>query len=197
MAYHHGNLREALIRAGLDILAEQGFEAMTLRGCASRVGVSHAAPKNHFESLEALQAAIVAEGFRRLHDAMRERMIRARGDQRGQLVAAVEGYGAFAAENPALFRLMFATPRWSTLYPELREAADAAYGVLRDICAGVRHENAGGPAPRTTVEAMVWSYVHGYCALLVNDRFGRATDETGRVPTIAEALPRFTFADGS
>ena len=105
--YHHGNLREALIQAGLQILAEHGLGSLTLRGCAARVGVSHAAPKNHFGSLEALQAAIIAEGFRRLHAAMRDSLAVADQAPQARITAACEGYLRFAQDSPDLFRLMF------------------------------------------------------------------------------------------
>src|SRR5215467_776183 len=61
--YHHGDLRAALIRAGLAILAEEGVQALTLRAAARRAGVSHNAPYRHFADKEALLAAIAEEGF--------------------------------------------------------------------------------------------------------------------------------------
>lgn len=189
--YHHGNLREALILAGLQILAEQGLGALTLRGCAARVGVSHAAPKNHFSSLEALQAAIVAEGFRRLQTAMREPMAAVRHGSRHQITAACEGYLRFAQENPDLFRLMFSTGRFFADYPELSEATRACYDLLREVCGAIAHEVDGTPAPPTTAEIMLWSFVHGYTALAINGQFRRAVSETGRLPSLAEAMPRF------
>ncbi|HEU0222356.1 MAG TPA: TetR/AcrR family transcriptional regulator, partial [Paracoccaceae bacterium] len=75
--YHHGDLRRALVEAGLAILEEAGLEALTLRACAARVGVSHAAPRNHFAGLGGLLAAIKAEGFRRHEAAMRAGMAEA------------------------------------------------------------------------------------------------------------------------
>ena len=63
--YHHGHLREALVAASCAILDEEGAQALTLRSAARRVGVSHAAPKNHFGDLAGLMSAVAAEGFRR------------------------------------------------------------------------------------------------------------------------------------
>ena len=62
-AYHHGDLRDALIQAGLELLAEGGAEALDLRKVARRAGVSHAAPYRHFADKQALMAAINEEGF--------------------------------------------------------------------------------------------------------------------------------------
>src|SRR5258708_1624307 len=62
-SYHHGDLRNALIQAGLELLAEGGAEALDLRKVARRAGVSHAAPYRHFADKQALIVAITEEGF--------------------------------------------------------------------------------------------------------------------------------------
>jgi AcrR family transcriptional regulator len=61
--HHHGNLREALINAGLLLLKEDGLDGLTLRRAAARAGVSHAAPAHHFSGKQGLVAAIAARGF--------------------------------------------------------------------------------------------------------------------------------------
>ena len=70
--HHHGNLREALIIAGLELMEEGGPDALTLRKCAKRAGVSHAAPAHHFNGLTGLKAAIVARGHRLFSDFIRK-----------------------------------------------------------------------------------------------------------------------------
>ena len=191
MAYHHGNLREALVQAGLDILETEGLGALSLRGCAARVGVSHAAPKNHFQNLERLTVAICAEGHRRLSATMRERLRGAPAEPRTRIAAAAEGYLAFALENPDLFRLMFSQPRTAAYDPDLREAGDESHDILREICAPLASRINGVPVPRAVIETMVWSYVHGYASLAVNNRFRRQQVAIGRMPGIAEAMPAF------
>lgn len=188
--YHHGNLRAALVQAGLDILHEKGLAGLTLRACAARAGVSHAAPKNHFANLAALLAAIAAEGFRQHAERMRAMMRVAKFDPQSQILAAFDGYLQFAQKNPDLFRLMFSTDRQGDLYPELVEAADLFYDILRQISTRVELDQGTGPAPRTTAEAMLWSFIHGYTSLVINDQFGRAIQETGSVPSLSEIIPR-------
>ena len=54
--YHHGELREALVMAGRKLMEEKGLRGFTLRECARRASVSHAAPAHHFASIDALLA---------------------------------------------------------------------------------------------------------------------------------------------
>src|SRR5262247_3375139 len=70
--YHHGNLREALLKAAIRLIAEVGPTAFTLREVARRAGVSHNAPYRHFEDKEALLAAVATEGFLLLSAALRD-----------------------------------------------------------------------------------------------------------------------------
>ncbi len=71
MAYHHGDLRDALLRAAADVVAAEGPGGVTLRGLARQAGVSHAAPAHHFRDRRGLLTALAAEGFRRLAEALR------------------------------------------------------------------------------------------------------------------------------
>src|SRR6056297_281533 len=93
--YHHGDLETALVEAGIAILEEKGLAGLSLRAIAQRVGVSHAAPRNHFGSLRGLLTAIGAEGFRRHAASMRARL-REGADRTARLHAAMEGYVGFA-----------------------------------------------------------------------------------------------------
>ena len=70
--HHHGDLRAALIAAGIDMLEADGIAGLSLRKIAARVGVSHAAPAHHFNGKNALLVAIAAQGFRTFTDLMRQ-----------------------------------------------------------------------------------------------------------------------------
>lgn len=193
--YHHGNLKEGLVKAGLEILKEDGLEGLSLRACAARTGVSHGAPKNHFASLAVLQAAIVAEGFRQLAATMRSRMADAPSQGQPQVLAAAQGYVAFAEEHPDLFRLMFSMERKLDIYPDLLPASQGAYAVLRDASRWLAPENALSPVHRTSVETTLWSFVHGFANLKANRQFYTANAETGEDPVLEDVFPVLRYLE--
>jgi AcrR family transcriptional regulator len=186
--YHHGDLRGALLRAAEAELAEKGIEGFTLRGCAKRAGVSHAAPAHHFSDANALLTELAAVGFGRFVAAMRARQDQAGDDPRQRLVGAGLGYIDFACANPALFRLMFSSfrPDFETMH--LKTEATDAYALLVDSVATLR-----GVDPRTSKSAMrdvasAWATAHGLADLLLSDRM-KFVDE------ISDGQPETLYAD--
>jgi AcrR family transcriptional regulator len=160
--YHHGDLRRALIEAAMTALREKGAESIGLREVARRVGVSAAAPYRHFESREALLAAVATEGFeafRRAQDEAQEGIA-----ENDQFAAMAHAYVRFALANPQLFRLMFSAGLDMRQYPELRAAADAAYAPLARAAA--REDNI---APEEVAVA-AWAFVHGLSVLLLDNQ---------------------------
>ena len=105
--YHHGELRTALLDAGDRVLQERGLQGFTLRECARRAGVSHAAPKHHFGDVQGFLTALAARGFDRLHATLCEHLAAAGEDLDEQFLATGRGYAAFALANPEHFRIMF------------------------------------------------------------------------------------------
>jgi AcrR family transcriptional regulator len=165
--YHHGDLPAALIAAALEIVEESGVGALTLRGVARRVGVSHAAPAHHFRDRRALIAAVAAEGFRLLHERISVETGASAG--RAALHACGRAYIRFAVAHPARFRVMF-SPELAdkTDQPELAAAADATHGLLlaavRD--AQALHQVRGGDPE--SIAALAWATVHGYSWLVID-----------------------------
>ena len=163
-AHHHGDLRRALIEAGLALVAEAGVEALSVRKVAARAGVSHAAPAHHFKHLADLRAAIAAEGYRQFTRAMQHEMRLAEPSPQAQILAAGRGYITFARENPSMFHLMFSGPAYEFVSAELEQAAAESYDVLRQISAPLEP----GPTGELGNEMLVWSIVHGFSSLLVS-----------------------------
>lgn len=182
--YHHGDLRNALVLAGLDILDREGLEGLSLRKVAARVGVSHAAPTHHFGNREGLFVAIAAHGFDRFRDYMlADRFARGTAPL-DQLVGICQGYMRFSREQPALFRLNFSFAYKEHPDGELQAASLRAYDVLVEVC-GLFMPDPAGPGVN---ELKVWSVVHGYAMLSM---FQRGTPEGAAVP-IELLLPDLT-----
>lgn len=170
--YHHGDLRRALVRAAGELVERGGPAAVSLREAARAAGVSHAAPYRHFDSREALLAAVAADGFRQLLEALRA--VEAAGGER--LPALGRAYVDFAIACPGLYQLMFSEAVSKAAHPDLWEASRAAMAPLRDAVAG----QAKGQGGRLETVA-AWALVHGLAHLLVQGQI--ATD-------LAEAAPR-------
>ena len=105
--YHHGDLKNALIAAGIDVLSKEGIHALSLRKVAQRAGVSHAAPYAHYADKQALIAAISTEGYRRLYEALRAIGERYDGDPLRQLIEGAWAYVQFALQDPNHFKITF------------------------------------------------------------------------------------------
>ena len=181
--HHHGNLRAALIAAGLALLAEQGLEGLTLRRAAARAGVSHAAPAHHFKGKHGLIVAIAAEGFRTFTRTMAEDRIAAGTNAEAQLLGICTGYLRFATQHPALFRLIFTPTIKNDPDPELQEASEAAFMVLSEVCALFEPSPHGEGAN----ELMIWSLVHGYASLRAVEQM--QNPKSGEPVPFASLLP--------
>ncbi len=171
--YHHGDLRAALVRAGLELLRKEGFEALSLRAVARRAGVSQTAPYSHFTDKNALLAAIAAEGLRTL--GSRQRACAALSDvPTEQMLAMARTYVGMACDEPALFQLMLgpgAPEKYQS--PEVDEAHREGFLHLRSVVAAVA--GTGIDAPETWVAMMAaWSMVHGMAQLLTDGKISPA-----------------------
>jgi len=158
--YHHGDLRTALLRAAAKRLEKQGVAALSLREAARRVGVSHNAPYRHFADREALLAALAAQGFDMLGQAMRGQTGRGMG----------EAYVRFALQHPQRFRLMFGGQIALEKYPRLRAAASSAFDQLQSA-----FSEYGGDA--RSAAAAAWSLVHGLSHLILDGHFAQRGEE--------------------
>lgn len=169
-AYQHGNLREALIQAGLKLLSEGGMEKLTLRGAAQLAGVSHAAPYRHFRDRNALVAAIAEKGFRLLTTRMQEEEQRCGArDLPARLRAIGVGYVSFALEHPGYFRVIFGGLACADpATPELQAAGEASYQVLRNLIAEGVHSGVLRAGDVDELALAAWAMVHGLGMLAID-----------------------------
>ena len=173
-AYHHGDLRRALLASAEMVLAERGVEGFTLRECARRAGVSHAAPAHHFGDVTGLLTALAALGFETLIAAMQEARVGIE-DPTERLRAIGRGYVAFARGYPERFRLTFDWHRLNHEDPALRAAGGAAFEELETairLVAGMPNEPLEGDLLADLVHT--WSLVHGFSHLLLSGQLHHA-----------------------
>lgn len=168
--YHHGNLRDALINAALDILQNQGLEALSLRALARATGVTQAAPYSHFREKDDLLAAIAETGFQRLALLMAENAAGLR-DPRARVESLMTTYIRFAVENKSLFGLMFGR-ELSDLkrFPTLAMTAGKSYAL---ISAALSARQSREMDARFLTVA-VWSLCQGLADLVINEKIDPA-----------------------
>lgn len=182
--YHHGNLREALIRAALDLISEHGPEGVTLSEAARRAGVSAAAPYRHFKDRSSLMVAAAIEGFEKFGDALEKAWNDGKDGPFAALNRIGTAYLAFARSEPSLYAAMFeaGVPQHSD--PDLSRAGDRAFGVLRDACAALHATlPADKRAPPLMMALHIWAQTHGIASL-----FGRGDGGRRTMPVSPEEL---------
>ena len=161
--YHHGDLRAALVDAGLVLLADRNADDLSLRELAREVGVSATAVYRHFPDKHALMSALAADGLRKLSSAQHAASEAAGGGQRG-FNATGRAYVRVALANPALFRLIFSHPSRAGKLSRGDDEVPDAMAFLR--------ANAVALAP-PGIDPMAialhgWSVAHGLAMLMLD-----------------------------
>jgi AcrR family transcriptional regulator len=181
--YHHGNLREALIEAALNMIAEKGPAGFTIADAARAAGVSAAAPYRHFRDREDLLADVARLGFELFADRLTAAWKGGGADPMRAFEDVGRAYLAFAREEPAYYAAMFEAGIAASATPGLRQASERAFGVLREaseaICATLPKEKR---PPAMMMALHVWAFSHGIASLFTGPEGAR------RSPVSAEEL---------
>ncbi len=171
-AYHHGDLRKALIDAGVRLLVDEGVHALDLRKVARLAGVSHAAPYRHFQDKQALLLAIVEEGFRTLGSVVEASIEGGEADPASQLMAMGTAYVQFAVDQPAYFRLMFNSSSGNRLVgTELYSTSKTSFHLLLGIIQRGQEQGQFVDVDPEQLAKTVWSLVHGLATLIIEEQF--------------------------
>jgi AcrR family transcriptional regulator len=166
-AYHHGNLRDEMVREGMVILESQGQAALSMREIARRIGVTQTAPLHHFDKA-GLLAAIAALGFRKLFE-FRMEALKDKRDPRERLMTVMLAYVEFALAHPALFHLMHGPEiPDKTKFPELNEAATRSYSILETAVADFLLASEGSMERSREATLAAWTACHGLATILIN-----------------------------
>lgn len=193
-AYHHGDLKVALIEAGEAVLAERGLDGFSLRETARRAGVSPGAPAHHFGEARGLLTAIAALGFQELDQALGAANDRADQDGGSRLKAQGKAYIHFAISQPHRFDLMW---RQEALNPQDETYGRYAQQALEKLQDAAQNPAKRGPmaapndcAPSLNPKAIAaWSLVHGFATLALLKTFD-AHDEALIEAVLEELLPK-------
>ncbi|PTX57419.1 TetR family transcriptional regulator [Litoreibacter ponti] len=175
-SYHHGDLRNVLIKTGREMLEADGLRGFSLRALARNAQVSHAAPVHHFKNLDAFFADCRTDGFRELSDALENAKITASGPPVNVLTRMAMAYLDFGSRCPVMLRLMFdkdtAPPRTDNPESQSRRA----YLLLQDA---VGETLSGAPRDPRLFDIRinaVWSLIHGFVILQNEDQICGSSD---------------------
>jgi AcrR family transcriptional regulator len=183
--YHHGNLKEALVQAALDLIGQKGAAGFTFADAARMAGVSPAAPYRHFRDRDELLSSIAQRGFEQFEQALTQ----AWDDGRPDTVTAFERVGkaylAFAREAPAYYSAMFESGVPLDANPALMAASERAFAIIRAAAERLAAlAPPGVPRPQALMMALhIWSMSHGVASL-----FARADAARRRLPMSPDEL---------
>lgn len=187
-AYHHGNLRAALVETGFAMAREAGPDGVALREVARRVGVSHNAAYRHFADREELLSEIADRGMDLLTEAMEARLATVPGDLdpvargRARLREVGRAYVEFALAEPGLFRTAFSSQTHGGEPAPTVDLLDEAladggpYGLLNTILDELVEVGYLDLERRPAADVVCWAGVHGLAVLHLDGPLAEATE---------------------
>ena len=185
-AYHHGDLRNALLDAADEVLRSEGLQGFTLRACARKAGVSHTAPKHHFKDVRGLLTAVAERGFDRLAQVLRQEISAVQGDLDAEMFATARAYAQFALENPEHFRVMFRADLLEVDSENPPPAVVRTFTELTNVILRQRGEAQLegldmllGKSPELVNDIILgWSHIHGYAHLRMEGQLQMVPEES-------------------
>lgn len=169
--YHHGDLKNALIEAGADILAKDGVGGLSLRKVAQKAGVSHTAPYAHFADKQALIAAISTDGYQRLYDALAATVARYADDPARQLIEGAWAYVQFALNDTDHFKITLSGAiEKEKDYPAFVEISQQSFALVVQIVEACQQAKVLKRGPTDLIAVGVWSLIHGFVSLILEDQ---------------------------
>jgi len=176
--YHHGDLKNALIKAGVEILAKDGVSGLSLRKVALKAGVSHAAPYAHFADKQALIAAISTEGFRQLYERVSGVAEKYQGQPEKQLTEAAWAYVQFAMDDRDRFKVMFSgVLEKEKDYPDFVVESQRNFQLVKSIVEANQASGRLRGGDSALVALSAWGIIHGFLMLLLEGQISHAVLE--------------------
>ena len=155
--YHHGNLRDEILKVAYSFVKENGYAAMSLRGIAEECNVSATAIYRHYETKEHLLADVVAEGFVEFNTSVE-------GKEEDDIFQRCENYLAFAFDNYNIYDLLFSQSVVEFLnFPTILEVADKAFeSLLKSV---KEHDKSLNDLSASNKAIHIWSFLHGMSSI--------------------------------
>lgn len=183
--YHHGDLKNALIEAGIEILASEGVGGLSLRKVAKQAGVSHAAPYAHFTDKQALIAAISTEGFKQLYLQIKAVKETYRTNPEALLIETAWTYVQFALNEPDRFKLMFSSVLEKEKdYSDYVEISQNNFRQLVEIVEICQQAEVLQRGASDLIALRLWGTVHGFTSLLLEGQISHAVLEKASLKDI-------------
>jgi AcrR family transcriptional regulator len=185
--YHKGNVREGLVEAAERVLQDEGLKALSLRRVAREVGVAPSAVYNHFKNLEALLAAVAADGYRQLA-ALEQAAYTSSAEPGAMLRGLARDYLEFGANNPNLYRLMFSPAVVGYRSdPELGAAGDSSFGLSVDWWCGKGSYDPSVSAVNYPTALSTWALLHGLTLQMIDGLITVGTNQGNSIETLAQS----------
>lgn len=184
--YHHGDLKNALIKAGVEILAKEGVGGLSLRKVAQRAGVSHSAPYAHFPDKQSLIAAISTEGFNQLYAELGAAISPHSKSPKKQLLEGSQAYVRFALKNSDTFKIMFSgVLEKEKDYPSFVEISSKTFKLVVEVVQACQNAGVLPTAPANLMAVSVWGQIHGIVSLALEGQISHSVLEKIKIEDIA------------
>ena len=155
--YHHGNLRDEILRAAYNFVLVNGYAAMSLRGIADECNVSATAIYRHYKTKEHLLADVVAKGFIEFNTFVE-------GGEDADIFEKCDNYLEFAFDNKNIYDLLFSQSVVEFLkFPNILEVADNAFQTLLESVKD--HDRSLNDLSASNKAVHIWSFLHGITSI--------------------------------
>ena len=187
-AYHHGDLKNALLDAADELLRNEGLQGFTMRACARLANVSHAAPKHHFGDINGLLTAVAERGFGRLVAFLQEKLQPVVGDLHEEMYVTAIAYVEFAEKYPEHFRVMFRKDLIDYDAESPPKSVVETFNELTNVILRQRGESEislGSKFAEKSTDLIKdiligWCHIHGYAHLRLEGQLGMVPEDAHR-----------------